>query len=71
MFGTFAENAIAAYAEQVKQKPVKSRQGTEWTDNLGGGENDHSFLDNDESQDANDYTEFGTYDFGACIRLES
>jgi hypothetical protein len=71
MFGTFDEKAIAAYAEQVKQKPVKSRQGTEWTDNLGVGENDHSFLDNDESQDAKDYTEFGTYDFGACIRLES
>jgi len=52
--------------------PVQKNQTTsEWADNLGVGENDHSFLDNDESQDAQDYTEFSGYDFGSCIRLES
>jgi hypothetical protein len=71
MLGTFDAKSLAAYAEQVKQKLVKSHQGTEWADNLGVSENDHSFLDNDESQDAQDYTEFAGYDFGACIMLES
>ena len=70
MFGTFDEKALAAYAEQVKEKKVKGRQGTEYADNLGVGDHDHSFLDNDESQDAQNYTEFVGYDFGACLRGE-
>ena len=68
MFGTFDKKALAAYAEQVKQKRVKAGQGTEYADNLGVGEHDHSFLDTDESQDLKDYTEFAGYDFGACVR---
>lgn len=68
MFGTFDEKALTAYAEQVLQKRVKSQQGTEYADNLGVGETDHSFLDNDESQDPKDYAEFEGYDFGACVR---
>ena len=71
MFGTFDEKALAAYAEQVKEKKVKGGQGTEYADNLGVGDNDHSFLDSEESQDTQDYNEFAGYDFGACIRLES
>ena len=70
MFGTFDEKALAAYAEQVKEKKVKGQQGTEYADNLGVGDHDHSFLDNDESQDAQDYAEFAGYDFGACLRGE-
>ena len=68
MFGTFDEKALAAYAEQVKQKRVKGGQGSEYADNLGVGEHDHSFLDTDESQDRSDYAEFAGYDFGACLR---
>lgn len=68
MFGTFDEKALAAYAEQLSKKRVASGQGKEYADNLGVGEHDHSFLDNDESQDAKDYTEFADYDFGACVR---
>jgi hypothetical protein len=70
MFGTFDEKALAAYAEQVKEKKVKGGQGTEYADNLGVGDNDHSFLDSEESQDTQDYTEFAGYDFGACLRGE-
>ena len=70
MFGTFDEKALAAYAEQVKEKKVNGGQGTEYADNAGVGEHDHSFLDNDESQDAQDYNEFAGYDFGACLRGE-
>ena len=68
MFGTFDEKALAAYAEQVKQKRVKATQGTEYADNLGVGKHDHSFLDTGESQDPKDYAEFDGYDFGACVR---
>ena len=68
MFGTFDEKALAAYAEQVKQKRVKATQGTEHADNEGLGEHDHSFLDTGESQNLKDYTEFAGYDFGACVR---
>ena len=64
MFGSFDEKALAAYAEGVKRKRVKGGEGHEWSDNAGVGEHDHSFLDNDESQDAADY------DFGACVREE-
>ena len=35
MFGTFDEKALAAYAEQVKEKKVKGGQGTEYADNAG------------------------------------
>ncbi len=68
MFGRFSEQALAAYTERVKAKRVAAVQGTEWADNGGLGEHDHSFIDNDESQDARDYTEFAGYDFGACVR---
>jgi len=67
MFGTFDEKALAAYAEQVRQKRVKSQQGTEYADNLGVGEHDHSFLDNDEKLEPKNYAE-SNYDFGACVR---
>lgn len=70
MFGTFDEKGLAAYAEQVSKKRVTSGQGKEYADNLGVGEHDHSFLDNDESQDAEYYAEFANYDFGACVREE-
>jgi hypothetical protein len=71
MFGTFSEEALTAYAEKVKAKKVVATQGAEWADNDGVGEHDHSFIDNDESQDARDYTEFADYDFGACVRGEN
>ena len=70
MFGRFSEQALAAYAERVKAKRVAAAQGTEWADGAGLGDHDHSFLDNDESQDAQDYNEFAGYDFGACLRGE-
>lgn len=68
MFGRFSEQALAAYAERVKAKRVAAAQGTEWADNDGLGDHDHSFLDNDESQEAKDYAEAADYDFGACVR---
>lgn len=71
MFGRFSEQALAAYAERVKTKKVLATAGTEWADNDGVGEHDHSFIDNDESQDARDYAEFAGYDFGACVRGEN
>ena len=71
MFGSFSEQALAAYAEKVKMKKVAAAQGNEWADNAGLGTHDHSFLDTDESQDARDYTEFAGYDFGACVRGEN
>lgn len=58
MFGTFDEKALAAYTEKVRQKRVEGKQGTEWADNAGVGEHDHSALDNAE------------YDFAACLREE-
>lgn len=70
MFGTFSESSLLAYAEQVaeayKEKRIGARQGTEHADNAGIGEHDHSFIDNDESQDAEDYSE--VYDFARCVR---
>jgi hypothetical protein len=68
MFGTFSEEALTAYAEKVKAKKVVATQGAEWADNHGLGEHDHSFIDTDESQNAEDYAEFAGYDFGACVR---
>ncbi len=66
MLGTFNEEALSAYAEQVKAKRVKKVAGTEYADNLGVGEHDHSYLDTDESQDKRDYAE--SYDFTVCVR---
>lgn len=68
MFGTFDEKALVAYAEQVKEKRVKAGQGSEYADNLGIGEHDHSFLDNDEKLEPKNFAEFAAYDFGACVR---
>jgi len=71
MFGTFAEKAIEAYAEMVREKKVMGKQGTEYADNHGLGEHDHSFLDTGGSQDKDSYAEFAGYDFGACLREQS
>lgn len=72
MFGTFTEAALASYAEQVRAKAkserVKSVQGTEWATNDGVSEEDHSFLDNDESYAKEDYAE--CYDFARCLRSD-
>jgi hypothetical protein len=72
MFGTFNEAAIAAYEELVstayREKRVRAHQGTEQHDNHGIGETDHSFIDSEESQDAEDYSE--SWDFTACIRSD-
>jgi len=62
VFGTFDEKALAAYTEKVRQKRVEGKQGTEWADNAGVGEHDHSALGN-----ADDFAE---YDFAACLREE-
>jgi len=70
VFGTFTEASLTAYAEQVKAKRVKKVAGTEYADNLGVGEHDHSYLDTDESQDKQDYSEFATYDFTTCVRKD-
>jgi len=72
MFGHFNEEALARYEELVQQdyreKKVAAVQGTEKHDNGGIGEVDSSFIDNDESQDADDYSE--CYDFTTCIRAD-
>ena len=65
MFGSFSEDALLAYAEKVKK--VNAKQGTEWSDTVGVGETDSTFLDTDESQDKDDYCE--CYDFTTCLRL--
>ena len=62
MFGSFNEEALAAYAEKVRGKKVHAVQGTEAADNWGVGEHDHSFLDSGESLESHDYT--------ACVRKE-
>jgi hypothetical protein len=70
MLGTFSEKALLRYAEKAeaafKERKVASRQGTEQHDNYGISEQDHSFIDSDESQDADDYSE--AWDFTTCIR---
>jgi hypothetical protein len=70
MQGAFTEDALSRYADLVaykeKTKKVHGTQGTERHDNYGIGETDHTFIDNDESQDADDYTE--SYDFTTCLR---
>lgn len=71
MFGTFTEAALARYEELVHQdyreKKAAKVQGTEAHDNGGIGENDSSFIDNDESQDADDYSE---WDYTQCLRSD-
>ena len=61
---------MLAYAEKAseafRERKVAGRQGTEKHDNLGLGEHDHSFIDTDESQDLDDYSE--AWDFARCIR---
>ena len=64
MFGSFNESALLAYAEKVKK--VVSKQGTEQHSNYGISEEESSFIDSDESQDAEDYSQF--YDYTTCIR---
>jgi hypothetical protein len=68
--GTFSERALAAYDELVrrdyKEKKVKGGQGTEYADNLGVGENDSSFIDEDQDGNSNEYSE--SWDFTTCIR---
>ena len=70
MQGAFTEDALSRYADLVayreKTKKVQATQGTEGHDNLGIGEEDHTFIDTDESQDADDYSE--CYDFTTCLR---
>jgi hypothetical protein len=72
MFGTFSESALAAYEElaraSFKEKKIAGKQGTEYADTAGVGETDSSYLDTDESQDADDYSE--SYDFTTCIRSD-
>lgn len=70
MFGSFTEDALLAYAEKAseafREKRIASKQGTEHADNEGIGEHDHSYIDADESLDADDYSEH--YDFTTCLR---
>jgi hypothetical protein len=72
MFGTFTEEALERYEALVqqdyKEKRVRGGQGTEYADNLGVGETDESFIDADESQNIDDYSEH--YDFTTCIRSD-
>jgi len=72
MFGTFTEEALKRYEALVhqdyKEKRVRGGQGTEYADNLGVGETDKSFIDADESQNIDDYSEH--YDFTTCIRSD-
>jgi hypothetical protein len=70
MFGSFTEKALSAYDQLVrsefKEKKVKGGQGTEYADNLGVGQNDSSFIDEDESNNPDDYSE--AWDFTTCVR---
>lgn len=71
MFGSFTEDALLSYAEKAerafKEKAVKrGHQGSEWSDTAGVGPVDSSYIDTDESQDADDYSEH--YDFTTCLR---
>lgn len=72
MLGTFSEQALSDYAEKVRAKQVKANvQGTEQFDTYGVGPNDKSFLETDESQERENYTdhsEWGEYDFTVCVR---
>jgi len=71
MFGSFTEDALHRYEELVRfrEKKVKGGQGSEYADNLGVGEHDHSSIDADGSQDADDYAEGGdTWDYTTCLR---
>jgi hypothetical protein len=70
MIGTFNEMSLHAYAKQAEQAYKERRaagtQGTESHDNYGVGDNDHSFIDNDESTDADDHAK--RHDFTTCLR---
>lgn len=59
MFGSFTEEALLAYAEQIenryREKAAAGGQGTEMHDNYGVGQNDKSFIEEKESQDPDDY----------------
>ena len=59
MFGSFTEESLLAYTEQVaekyKEQPVKGGMGTEWADNDGIGPTDKTFIEEGESQDPDDY----------------
>ena len=72
VFGSFTEEALCAYAEQVRKRAkaekVEKTAGTEWADNHGVGEHDSSFIDTDESQERSDYSE--CYDFTLCVRSD-
>lgn len=72
MLGTFSEQALSDYAEKVRAKQVKAAvQGTEVHDTNGVGPNDKTFLETDESQERENYTdhsEWGEYDFTVCVR---
>jgi hypothetical protein len=72
MFGTFTEEALARYGSLVqqdyKEKRVRGGQGTEYADNLGVGETDNSFIDADESQNIDDYSEWDDWSFATCLR---
>jgi hypothetical protein len=65
--GTFSEEALSSFAQQVKEKKVKGGQGTEYADNLGVGKNDSSFIDTGGSLDKRDYYS-EDYDFTVCVR---
>jgi hypothetical protein len=67
MFGSFSESALLAYAEKLKK--VVAMQGTERHTNFGISDEDSSYLDTGESQDADDYAEL--YDFTTCIRSKT
>lgn len=60
MFGSFTEEALLAYAEQIenryREKAAAGGQGTEMHDNYGIGQNDKSFIEEDESQERDSYT---------------
>lgn len=71
MFGSFTWDALHRYAELVRhrEKQVRGGQGTEAHDNYGVGKTDHSFIDTDGSQDAEDYAErCDTWDYTTCLR---
>lgn len=70
MLGTFSENSLLSYGQQAaqafKEKRIAGKQGMEHADNEGIGENDHSFIDSEGSQDLDDYCE--QYDYTACLK---
>jgi len=60
VLGTFSEQALSDYAEQVEKKYKEKQdtagvQGTEVHDNFGTGKHDSTFVDENESHDPDDY----------------